>query len=117
MKRVVTILAVSLSASVAMPALAGSGHEPMKHAQAAAGEKAESMAMMAEGTVRKINKARKRITIKHGPLANLNMPPMTMVFRVKDEAMLDSVKPGDKVNFRAEDLGGALTVTEIEAAK
>lgn len=72
---------------------------------------------MSEGEVRKVDKDAQKITIKHGPLANLDMPAMTMVFQVKDPALLDKVKAGDKVKFRAEKLGAAYTVTMIEAAK
>ena len=74
-------------------------------------------AALSDGEVRKVDKDAKKITIKHGPLANLDMPPMTMVFQVKDPAMLDKVKAGDKVKFQAEKVGGAFTVTQIEAAK
>ncbi|TAN51961.1 MAG: copper-binding protein [Betaproteobacteria bacterium] len=70
-----------------------------------------------EGEVRKVDKDAKKITIKHGPLQNLDMPAMTMVFKVKDPAMLDQVKAGDKVRFQAENLGGALTVVQIAPAK
>lgn len=69
------------------------------------------------GDVRKVDKAANKITIKHGPIVNLDMPPMTMVFQVKEPAMLAKLKAGDRVAFRAENLGGALTVTRIEAAK
>jgi len=47
----------------------------------------------------------------------LDMPPMTMVFQVKDPAMLDSVQAGDKVRFDAEKVGGAYVVTRIESSK
>ena len=66
-----------------------------------------------EGEVRKIDKAAGKITLKHGAIPNLDMTPMTMVFRVKDPAMLDAVKAGDKVRFRADKIQGAITVTEI----
>lgn len=72
---------------------------------------------LTEGEVRKVNKETGKITLKHGPIENLEMPAMTMVFQVKDEAVLDQVKPGDKVRFRAENVKGAFTVTRIEAAK
>jgi len=72
---------------------------------------------MTTGEVRKINKDANKITLRHGEIKNLDMPPMTMVFRVKDPAMLDKVKAGDKVQFMAENLGGALTVTAIEPVK
>ena len=74
-------------------------------------------AALSDGEVRKVDKEAKKITIKHGPLANLDMPPMTMVFQVKDPAMLDKVKAGDKVKFQVEKVGGTFTVTQIEAAK
>jgi Cu/Ag efflux protein CusF len=72
---------------------------------------------MSEGEVRKVDKDAQKITIKHGPLKNLDMPPMTMVFRVKDAAMLDAVKQGDKVKFVAENIGGQFVVTEIGPAQ
>jgi Cu(I)/Ag(I) efflux system periplasmic protein CusF len=72
---------------------------------------------MSEGEVRKIDKEAGKITIKHGPIANLEMPGMTMVFRVKDPAMLDQVKEGDKIQFVADRINGALTVTQMESAK
>ena len=73
-------------------------------------------AALSDGEVRKVDKDAKKITIKHGPLAKLDMPPMTMVFQVKDPAMLDQVKAGDKIKFEAEKVGGAFTVTRIERA-
>ncbi len=72
---------------------------------------------MTAGEIRKVDKEAKKITIRHEPMPKFDMPGMTMVFQVKDPAMLDQVKTGDKVNFEAEKLGGAFTVTKIEAAK
>ena len=70
-----------------------------------------------DGEIRKVDKDAKKLTIKHGPMPGLDMPAMTMVFQVKDPALLDKVKPGDKVTFEAQKLGGAFTVTRIEPAK
>ncbi len=70
---------------------------------------------MAEGVVRKIDAANGKITLKHGPIANLDMPPMTMVFRVQSPELLNTVKAGDKVRFHAEQRDGGLTVTAIES--
>jgi Cu(I)/Ag(I) efflux system periplasmic protein CusF len=70
-----------------------------------------------EGEVRKVDKDAGKITLKHGAIANLDMPPMSMVFRAADAAMLDKVKEGDKVRFKAEKIQGAYTVTRIEPAK
>lgn len=72
---------------------------------------------LSDGEVRKVDMDAKKITIKHGPLSNLDMPAMTMVFQVKDPAMLERVKTGDKVKFQAEKVGGAFTVIKIEPAK
>ena len=72
---------------------------------------------LANGEVRRVDKEARKITIKHGPLPNLDMPAMTMVFQVKEPRMLEQVKAGDKVKFSAEKLGGAFTVTRIEPAK
>jgi len=71
---------------------------------------------MSDGEVRKVDKDAKKITIKHGPMVNLDMPAMTMVFQVKDPAMLDKVKAGDKVKFLAEKIGGAYVVVTIESS-
>ena len=74
---------------------------------------------MAEAEVRKIDKDAKKITLKHGPIKNLDMPPMTMVFQVKDAALLDKLaqlKAGDKILFSAEQQQGAYVVTGAEKA-
>jgi Cu(I)/Ag(I) efflux system protein CusF len=86
-------------------------------ALAAAPVYAEDKHHPSDGEIRKIDKDAKKLTIKHGPLANLDMPAMTMVFRVKDPAMLDQVKQGEKIRFVAEKEGGAYVVTQIEPAK
>ena len=78
---------------------------------------AQTVAALADGEIRKIDKAQGKITLKHGEIKNLDMPPMTMVFKVKDAAILDLVKLGDKVGFTAEKIGGEYTVTGIEARK
>ena len=72
---------------------------------------------MTDGEVRKVDLDNKKITIKHGEIKNLDMPGMTMVFQVKDEALLGKVKAGDKVKFTAEKTGGAIVVTDIQSAK
>lgn len=72
---------------------------------------------MTEAEVRKVDMDNKKITLKHGDIKSLDMPGMTMVFQVKDPAMLDKVKAGDKVRFKAEKSNGAIVVTEIQPAK
>jgi Cu(I)/Ag(I) efflux system periplasmic protein CusF len=77
-----------------------------------------AQATMADGEVRKVDKSRGKITLKHGEIKNLDMPPMTMVFGVKDKALLDKVKAGDKVRFSADkNAAGDLIVTAVEAQK
>lgn len=66
-----------------------------------------------DGEVRKVDKAQQKITLKHGAIKNIDMPAMTMVFRVKDARMLDALAEGDKVKFSAEKINGQFTVTSI----
>jgi Cu/Ag efflux protein CusF len=73
-------------------------------------------APMSTGEVTKIDKEAGKITLRHGPLDNLGMPGMTMAFRVAQPGMLEQVKPGDKVRFVADRVGGALTVMTLQAA-
>ena len=82
-----------------------------------AAENPAASGSMSEGEVKKINKETGRLTIKHGPLADLDMPAMTMVFHVKDPAMLDQVKEGDKIKFVAGKVNGVITVMKLEVAK
>ena len=72
---------------------------------------------LADGEVLKVDKGAGKLTLKHGPIPSLDMPKMTMVFRVKDPAMLDQVKAGDRVRFVADKIGGQYTVVGIEPAK
>ena len=74
-------------------------------------------AAMSDGEVRKIDKETGKITIKHGPIKHLGMPPMSMVFTAKDPALLDRVKVGDKIRFHAADEAGKMIVTDIQLAK
>ena len=72
---------------------------------------------LSSGEIVRVDKAAAKLTIKHGPLTNLNMPGMTMGFKVNSAKMLEQVKTGDKVDFVAEKVNGTLTVTTLEAAK
>jgi Cu/Ag efflux protein CusF len=71
----------------------------------------------AEGQVTKIDAPNQKMTLRHGPIKNLDMDSMTMVFRVKDPAMLKMVKVGDKVRFEAERVDGAITIVKLEKLK
>jgi Cu(I)/Ag(I) efflux system protein CusF len=77
---------------------------------------AVAAAELADGEIRKVDKDNKKLTIKHGPLKSLDMPGMTMVFGVKEDAMLDQVQAGEKVRFQAEKIDGKIVVTAIEPA-
>jgi Cu(I)/Ag(I) efflux system periplasmic protein CusF len=88
---------------IAITSIAAFAQAPMKDA--------------AEAEVRKIDKDAKKVTLKHGPIKNLDMPGMTMVFQVKDAALLDKLvllTPGDKIMFTAEQQQGAYVVTGAE---
>lgn len=78
---------------------------------------AQDNASLTEGEVRRVDKEARKITLRHGPIANLDMPGMTMVFQVSDPAVLDKVKVGDKVRFSAEKVNGQFTVNRIEPSQ
>ncbi|MBT9597352.1 MAG: copper-binding protein [Vitreoscilla sp.] len=78
---------------------------------------AATSADMADGEVRKVDKDASKVTLKHGEIKSLEMPAMTMVFVVKDKAMLDSIQPGDKVRFKATNDAGKFTVTEMQVVR
>lgn len=92
MKPVLMLLATALLGAAALPVAA----------QSAAGE------------VRKVDKAQGKITLQHGPIESLKMPPMTMAYRVQNPAWLDQVKEGDKVRFDAEKVNGQYTITALK---
>ncbi|MEJ5989078.1 copper-binding protein [Ramlibacter sp. PS3R-8] len=102
------LLAAALAAGLSAPAFAQQAGSAQASARAAT--------EFTEGEIRKVDKSSGKLTVKHGEIKNLDMPPMTMVFGVKDAAMLDKVKQGDKVRFRAASEDGKFTITEIQAA-
>ena len=109
LKTLLTISALALLAPVA--ALADDAyHKPAAAAGATAAD-------MTDGEVRKIDMEAGKLTLKHADIKNLDMPGMTMVFVVKDKTMLDKLKAGDKVKFKAINDAGKFTVTEIQPAR
>jgi len=108
----IALVTICVAAMFAQPALADDAHHKKPQAAAVAGAVA-----MAEGEVRKVDKDAKKITLKHGPISNLDMPAMTMVFQVADPAMLDHLKAGDKVRFSADKIGSGYAITKIEPGK
>lgn len=118
MKPIQTLLilaALSAGAAEAQPTLHPSDAAPPPSGDPK--ETSASPADMADGEVRKVDMATRKITIKHGDIKNLDMPGMTMVFQIKNPALLHTVKAGDKVRFRAEKAGAAMVVTDIEPAR
>ena len=113
--KLISTLLMTLALGASLPLIAIAADDMSKTGMA--DMKSSAAAALSEGEVKKIDKDAGKITIKHGPLANLDMPGMTMVFRVKDSAMLEQVKAGDKIRFTAEKVGGALTVTVLQAVK
>lgn len=107
-KLIIPVVALSLTTSMVWANTHQKASPPTLQAPSAA------IADMSEGVVRKIDKDAGKITLKHGELKNLQMPAMSMVFRVKDPAMLQQVKVGDQVSFVAEKVGGQFTLTRIE---
>jgi Cu(I)/Ag(I) efflux system protein CusF len=85
--------------------------------QAAESGSAGNGQAMTSGVVKKVDKDAGKVTIRHGPIENLGMPQMTMIFRVKDPAMLDRLKEGDEILFVADKVNGAFTVMRFEPVK
>jgi Cu/Ag efflux protein CusF len=102
--------AVLLALTISFAGHANDAHHPANDVRTAA-------AVLADGEVRKVDKSAGKLTIRHGPLANLDMPAMTMVFQVRDAAMLEQVKAGDKIKFAADKVNGAYTVMQIETVR
>ena len=75
-----------------------------------------ALAQTASGEVTKLDKAAGRVTLKHGEIKNLDMPPMTMVFRVRDPKVLEALAVGDRVRFTAERIDGQYTLTTLTKA-
>ncbi len=109
-------IAVSIfGAAFAFQAGADDSHN--NHASTGAKPAAAASAILTDGEVRKIDKAAGKVTLKHGPMPKFDMPPMTMAYHVKDKSMLDHLKPGDKIKFDMDGVGGEFTVLRIEKVK
>jgi Cu(I)/Ag(I) efflux system protein CusF len=110
-------LALSLALVAPALAIAADNHQHAGHGAAAAPAGAPATANdMTDGEIRKIERDTGRVTIKHGDIKNLDMPPMTMVFVAKDKAMLEGLKTGDKVQFSVVDEAGKFVLTSIRPA-
>lgn len=113
MKRTLTLSLIA--AALTAPAFAQ--QNAADHSSHASHQAAPAASALSDGEIRKVDRDAQKITIRHGPITNLNMPPMTMVFQVKDPVLLDRAKTGDKIKFTAEQSGGAYIVTSIDPVK
>lgn len=109
-KMTLAALAAALSFALAGPALAQMTMDHGKMPIAATPG-------MTDGEIRKIDKEQGKVTIKHAEIKNLDMPPMSMVFNVKDKAMLDKVQVGEKIQFVVVMDAGKMVVTDIKPGK
>lgn len=112
--KIVTQIAAATFALTAVNGAMAQSHDHGNHAPTAV---AGQETTMSDGEVKKVDKDTGRLTIKHGPLENLGMPGMTMVFGVKDASALDALKAGDKIKFVAEKLEGRYVVTQLAVQK
>ena len=108
MKKLLFITVLSVAAVPAFAQHAGHG--------AMAKPSATTAAEPADGEVRRIDKSRGTVLLKHGEIKSVNMGAMTMSFKLKDPAMADQLKEGDKVKFTVEQKGDDLIVTSIRKA-
>lgn len=113
-----TIFSAAALAAAVLFATPAQAQMNMDHGNMAHGKKdmnAQPIGMT-EGEVRKIDKDAGKITIKHGEIQHMGMPPMTMVFAVKDKALLDKTGVGAKIRFMAVHENGQMLVTDIQNA-
>ena len=111
MKTLITASLIAIASLGAVSVQAAGYHAG--HAMAAPAAEMQ----MVDGQVKKVDKAAGKVTLSHGPLTNLNMPAMTMAFKVSNAAWLDQMKSGDKIRFMADTVNGAITVVHFEPAK
>lgn len=109
-----TLMSLVLAATASAIAQPKSDDHSTHHGGTSAGSTA---ADLVEGEVRKVDAEAAKLTLKHAEIKSLDMPAMTMVFNVRDKALLANVKAGDKVRFRAVNEDGKFTVTELQVAR
>ena len=118
----VTLATLAAAALIAGPASSQTkasdhaSHHASHHAASPASADA-NQAHSADGEVRRIDREAGRVTLRHGDIKTLDMPPMTMVFTVRDKALLEGFKTGDKVKFKVVNEAGKLVITEMQALR
>ena len=110
----ILIAALATGAALVVPTGASAGNPAQAKAAVPAAPAARALA---DGEVRRVDKGAGTVTLKHGPIPSIDMPPMIMPYRVKDKAMLEQLQPGDKIKFEAGNVGGMYTVTRFEKVK
>jgi Cu(I)/Ag(I) efflux system periplasmic protein CusF len=113
-RNAIVIATLIFGAGLAFQAGANDSHQ---HHAAPPSKPAAANGAWTDGEVRKVDKAAGKLTIKHGPMPKFDMPAMTMAYRVKDKAVLEQLKPGDKIRFDADGVGGEFTVLRLEKVK
>ena len=119
------MLAGAMGPALAQAAASADGHDSHHPATTAAtpaaqgtpGNAPADQSELSEGEITRWDARTLKVTLRHGEIKNLGMPPMTMVFRVNDANMLAPFQPGDKVRFRAERQDGGYFITRMEAAR
>jgi len=122
MKTVATSVAVALTLCLSLQAQAQNhdahgSHTTVAQSTTAAQASPAKPTAPTQAEVRRIDLANAKVTLKHGEIPNLDMPPMTMVFVVKDPNQLKGLKVGDRVQFTAEQVNGAYTLTHLEPVR
>jgi Cu(I)/Ag(I) efflux system periplasmic protein CusF len=105
------ILTTALSSGLAYAQMSGMSMPASPTASAGVSSR------LTEGEALKVDVNTGKVILRHGPIENLGMPGMTMMFPVSDKKMLAGIKDGDKVRFRAERMSGTIVVTKIESSK
>ena len=110
MNRLLMIVALSIVSGAAVAQHAGHGSAPTKAAAQAADE-------WAQAEVRRIDADTARLSLRHGPIKSLDMPPMTMMFNVASPQLLEGLKVGDRVRFKVISASGKYTITALEVER
>jgi Cu(I)/Ag(I) efflux system protein CusF len=116
-RSLVLVLATATGAALALQAQAGGDHGAHKTPTQTVAQAVAPAADMTDGEVRKVDKDAAKLTVKHGDIKSLDMPAMTMVFNVRDKAVLEKVKAGDKVKFNVVNDAGKMTITDLQVVQ
>lgn len=113
MKKMIVAVA-AFATVVAVPAFAGDDMAGMNMSAKPSAMKTTSNKALTDAEIKKVDAASGMVTLKHGALENVGMPPMTMAFKAKDADMVKRAHEGDKVKVRVENLNGTLTIVKLE---